>query len=202
MLSPTLSPRTVLPGECVGGRVDVQAECPGPGVAVGILVGARDAVCPSSEITSPMRDISDSCLQCHRGKTEAWAKERVRYIQDSVFSLQRIAGRAVGGCPWRDRGGRRRGRRGPLPRQGARAAAAGAMVLGLRGLGQLDRLPRSASGPAEPRALHRPREARCRRRALATEWKWRRAPRMSRMLPDERRRGLRSGRGRPRRWCP
>jgi nitrite reductase (cytochrome c-552) len=46
-------------------------------------------------VTSPMRNVGESCLQCHRGKTEAWAKDRVRYIQDSVFSLQRIAGKAV-----------------------------------------------------------------------------------------------------------
>ncbi len=46
-------------------------------------------------VTSPLRDVGSSCLQCHRDKTEAWAKGRVKYIQDSVFSLQRIAGRAV-----------------------------------------------------------------------------------------------------------
>jgi nitrite reductase (cytochrome c-552) len=46
-------------------------------------------------VTSPLRDVGVSCLQCHRGKTQAWALGRVKYIQDSVFSLQRIAGQAV-----------------------------------------------------------------------------------------------------------
>jgi nitrite reductase (cytochrome c-552) len=46
-------------------------------------------------VTSPLRDVASSCLQCHRDKTEAWAKGRVKYVQDSVFSLQRIAGQAV-----------------------------------------------------------------------------------------------------------
>ncbi|MGA2546978.1 MAG: ammonia-forming cytochrome c nitrite reductase subunit c552 [Rectinemataceae bacterium] len=46
-------------------------------------------------VTSPLRDVGSSCLQCHRGRTEAWARGRVKYVQDSVFSLQRIAGQAV-----------------------------------------------------------------------------------------------------------
>ncbi|MGA2545423.1 MAG: ammonia-forming cytochrome c nitrite reductase subunit c552 [Rectinemataceae bacterium] len=46
-------------------------------------------------VTSPLRNVGSSCLQCHWGRTEAWAMGRVKYVQDSVFSLQRIAGQAV-----------------------------------------------------------------------------------------------------------
>jgi nitrite reductase (cytochrome c-552) len=59
------------------------------------LVSAGGARVRQHWVTSPMRSVGDSCLQCHRGKTEAWARERVKYIQDSVYSLQRIAGSAV-----------------------------------------------------------------------------------------------------------
>jgi nitrite reductase (cytochrome c-552) len=46
-------------------------------------------------IRSPLLDLKASCLGCHRGKTEDWMRSRVRYIQDSVFQAQRLAGQRV-----------------------------------------------------------------------------------------------------------
>jgi len=46
-------------------------------------------------ITSPLHTIEDSCLSCHKGKTEDWMLERVEYIQDSVFNNLRRAGVAI-----------------------------------------------------------------------------------------------------------
>jgi nitrite reductase (cytochrome c-552) len=46
-------------------------------------------------IRSPLLDIKGSCLGCHRGKTEEWMRSRVKYVQDSVFQTQRIAGQRV-----------------------------------------------------------------------------------------------------------
>jgi nitrite reductase (cytochrome c-552) len=46
-------------------------------------------------VRSPLLDIRNSCLGCHRGKTEEWMRSRVREIQDSVFQTQRIAGQRV-----------------------------------------------------------------------------------------------------------
>lgn len=47
------------------------------------------------DIRSPLLDVKDSCLSCHRGKTEEWMKSRVAYIQASVFEAQRIAGKRI-----------------------------------------------------------------------------------------------------------
>ncbi len=46
-------------------------------------------------ITSPLLRVDQVCLPCHRGKTAEWMVARVRYIQDSVFALQRSAAQAL-----------------------------------------------------------------------------------------------------------
>lgn len=46
-------------------------------------------------VTSPLHTIDTSCLSCHKGKTEEWMLDRVRYIQDSVFESLRRAGLAI-----------------------------------------------------------------------------------------------------------
>jgi len=46
-------------------------------------------------ITSPLHTIEDSCLSCHKGKSELWMLKRVKYIQDSVFNNLRRAGLAI-----------------------------------------------------------------------------------------------------------
>jgi nitrite reductase (cytochrome c-552) len=46
-------------------------------------------------VTSPLRRTGQACLPCHKGKNEEWILRRVRYIQDSVFALQRGAAQAL-----------------------------------------------------------------------------------------------------------
>lgn len=46
-------------------------------------------------ITSPLKRIRETCLQCHTGKTEQWVLARVKYIQDSVFGLERTAAQVI-----------------------------------------------------------------------------------------------------------
>lgn len=47
------------------------------------------------DIRSPLLSVEASCLSCHHGRTEAWVKTRVAYIQDSVFEAQRLAGQRI-----------------------------------------------------------------------------------------------------------
>ncbi len=46
-------------------------------------------------VTSPLLRIAQVCLPCHKGKTEEWILGRVRYIQASVFALQRSAAQTL-----------------------------------------------------------------------------------------------------------
>ncbi len=46
----------------------------------------------SHQITSPLKNIEEACLWCHKGKTEQWLLERVRMNQDAVASLQTNCG--------------------------------------------------------------------------------------------------------------
>jgi len=46
----------------------------------------------SHHVTSPLHYIKESCLTCHRGKTEAWALDQVKTTQDAVFQMQHAAG--------------------------------------------------------------------------------------------------------------
>lgn len=58
-------------------------------------VTAEGVTYTSHWVTSPLQRIGQVCLPCHRGKTEEWMLKRVRYIQDSVFSLQQAGAQAL-----------------------------------------------------------------------------------------------------------
>jgi nitrite reductase (cytochrome c-552) len=59
------------------------------------IVGAGGKQVRDHTLRSPLLTIGDSCLGCHRGKTEDWMRARVKYIQDSVFEVQHRAGQMV-----------------------------------------------------------------------------------------------------------
>jgi nitrite reductase (cytochrome c-552) len=59
------------------------------------VVTAEGKRTTSHWITSPLKRIGETCLQCHKGKTEQWVLARVRYIQDNVFGLQRTGAQAI-----------------------------------------------------------------------------------------------------------
>ncbi len=49
----------------------------------------------SHHMTSPLHNIKESCLTCHRGQNEAWALDQVRTKQDAVFQMQHAAGQKI-----------------------------------------------------------------------------------------------------------
>ncbi len=49
----------------------------------------------SHHITSPLKNIESSCIQCHRNKTPEWLLAQTKTRQDTVFAAQKRAGNAV-----------------------------------------------------------------------------------------------------------
>jgi nitrite reductase (cytochrome c-552) len=58
-------------------------------------VKVGDTTIANHLVASPLNDIQDSCLACHKGKTEQWILDRVKYNQDRVYELMRQAGKSL-----------------------------------------------------------------------------------------------------------